>query len=336
MFYDFVKLPISKELKDIKNKKCIIISQQIIDYSSAYMFMNKNVRFIINCTDDIYETEALRLLKRKKINVLFLPEYIFQEIGSSGKIYINNSCIIYNHKIYSYSIPGIISPKSFIDGFVENTLAYMQQEIHDIKKVKVTGIYTKPGAYALIISRGYYTYKDVIYAKNVIKRYKPTVIAVDGGADSAINYGIFPDVVIGDMDSISKNAVKMCSNFIVHCYKDGRCPGKNKIPEDLNKNVGYIYCTGTSEDAALHYCITGGVSKIYTLGYHTTSLDFIEKGRKGMSSSILIRMYYGHMITDIKDSIKGDRVSYFPAAAAVILFIIYASILFTLAVGVFK
>ena len=50
---------------------------------------------------------------------------------------------------------------------------------------------------------------------------KPVIIAVDGGADACLENGYLPDIIIGDMDSVSDNALKKSKLLIVHAYPDG-------------------------------------------------------------------------------------------------------------------
>ena len=47
------------------------------------------------------------------------------------------------------------------------------------------------------------------------------LIGVDGGADALIEYGYIPDIIIGDMDSVSDHALKVCKDIVSPCYSDG-------------------------------------------------------------------------------------------------------------------
>lgn len=43
-----------------------------------------------------------------------------------------------------------------------------------------------------------------------------TVVAVDGGADRVIAQGLLPDVVVGDLDSLSSDARQTCGGRLIH------------------------------------------------------------------------------------------------------------------------
>jgi uncharacterized membrane-anchored protein len=49
---------------------------------------------------------------------------------------------------------------------------------------------------------------------------KPILVGVDGGADALLEFGYTPDVIVGDMDSVSDEALKKAKEIIVHAYTD--------------------------------------------------------------------------------------------------------------------
>ena len=51
-------------------------------------------------------------------------------------------------------------------------------------------------------------------------------IAVDGGADALLDAGYTPDVIVGDMDSVSDDALRSGAELLVHAYHgNGNAPG---------------------------------------------------------------------------------------------------------------
>ena len=55
------------------------------------------------------------------------------------------------------------------------------------------------------------------------------MIGVDGGADALLEFGYKPDLIVGDMDSVSDKALFKCRQIIVHAYPDGSSPGMERI-----------------------------------------------------------------------------------------------------------
>ena len=57
---------------------------------------------------------------------------------------------------------------------------------------------------------------------------------------------------------------------------------------------------GTSEDAAMLLAYEGGAKLIVAVGTHDTMVEFLDKGRAGMSSTFLTRLRIGPMLVDAK------------------------------------
>ena len=334
MFYNYLKLSLTKELKNYSTIDCIIICQNILDFSAAEMILAKRVKKIINCVDYIYTTKSNELICKKGVEMVYLEANKFQEFDSFGIVSINSENVYCNKKCFTLSTPDNRVIDALIKDFVCNTIDHMESEKELINNIEISGRSKDIKPVSIIISRGEYGKVDINYVKKIIKEENPSIICVDGGCDIAYKYKILPDMVIGDMDSISRNTIGLCDNFIIHSYLNGICPGLERIPE--NKRIGFIKCFGTSEDAAILYCIKKGSTKIYTLGFHINSLDYIEKGRKGMASSLLIRLYYGHFITDIKRLTRSsNKMLYIVSSAALILIILYFSFFTSLTIKAF-
>ena len=61
--------------------------------------------------------------------------------------------------------------------------------------------------HALVVVRGYGYREDLAALGSYIRDVKPVLVGVDGGADALLDAGYSPDVVIGDMDSVSDQAL---------------------------------------------------------------------------------------------------------------------------------
>jgi len=188
-----------------------------------------------------------------------------------------------------------------LEKFVQNTIEYAQQEqefiLGDIKmpdtKISFSGRHT------LIVVRGQ-TYKDDLSAlRSYIHEVKPVLIGVDGGADALREFGHKPDIIIGDMDSISDETLRCGAEIIVHAYSDGRAPGLARVT-DLGLKAVTFPAPGTSEDIAMLLAYHKGTDLIVALGTHSNMIDFLEKGRKGMASTFLVRLKVGSVLVDAK------------------------------------
>src|SRR3970040_1887601 len=88
------------------------------------------------------------------------------------------------------------------------------------------------------------------------------LLGVDGGADALIEAGYTPDLILGDMDSVSDEALALAHpvprrwfgrrrppEVVLHAYRGGRAPGRARL-ESLGVPYLVVESAGTSEDVA--------------------------------------------------------------------------------------
>src|SRR3546814_11178933 len=78
---------------------------------------------------------------------------------------------------------------------------------------------------------------------------RPLLIGVDGGADALLEIGHTPDLIIGDMDSVSEAALPCGAELAVHGYQDGRAPGSEQLDAMGPEQTVYA-AARPSEDSA--------------------------------------------------------------------------------------
>jgi uncharacterized membrane-anchored protein len=187
--------------------------------------------------------------------------------------------------------------------FAENTLTYIQREGHllvddpDIPDIDVDF----KGRQVLVVVRGVDYKKDLqlLRRSGYLKEQKPLLIGVDGGADAFLEMGMVPDVIIGDMDSVSERALRCGAALVVHGYADGRAPG-SALLDELGLDHVVFASTGTSEDIAMLLAYERGAELIVAVGTHSHMVDFLDKGRPGMASTFLVRLKVGPILVDAK------------------------------------
>ena len=191
--------------------------------------------------------------------------------------------------------------ESELDSFIENTLDYAKKEKGLVTgKVPIPKISTKlKNRHALIVVRGKDYKRDLAAIQAYIQEMDPILIGVDGGGDALIEFGYIPDIVIGDMDSVSDNCLKLSKEIIVHAYPNGKAPGLDRV-NDLGLDAVIFPSPGTSEDIALLLAYDNDVDLIVAVGTHNNMIDFLEKGRSGMASTFLVRLKVGSKLVDAK------------------------------------
>lgn len=190
---------------------------------------------------------------------------------------------------------------SILADFIQNTLEHARNEIG-----LVTGEYRLPnlaakisGRHALVVVRGENYQEDLSAIRSYIEEMKPVLIGVDGGADALVELGYRPDLIIGDMDSVSNEALCSGAELVVHAYPDGRAPGLERARR-LGLPAKIFSVPGTSEDIAMLLAYEKGAELIVAVGTHFCVEDFLEKGRRGMGSTFLVRMKIGSILVDAK------------------------------------
>jgi len=208
-----------------------------------------------------------------------------------------------------------------LEAFSGNAMEYLRQE-HELllDGVGVPEISTRiEGRHALIVVRGYDYKEDLAALRPYIREFRPVLIGVDGGADALLESRLRPDVVVGDMDSVSDAALTCGAELVVHAYRDGHAPGLERL-EELGLPSVLFATGGTSEDIAMLIADDKGAELLVAVGTHATLVEFLDKGRSGMASTFLTRLRVGGKLVDAKavSGLYRSRVSGFQLALLVL------------------
>jgi uncharacterized membrane-anchored protein len=191
-----------------------------------------------------------------------------------------------------------------LEAFVSNTVEYIGRESHlflpgqlDIPDVDVD----MAGRHALLVVRGADYREDLMLLRRTgyLGEKRPVLIGVDGGADALLELGLKPDVIIGDFDSVSEASLRSGAALVVHAFPDGRAPGAPRL-DALGLSYERFEAPGTSEDIAMLLADHHGAELLVAVGTHSSMVDFLDKGRSGMSSTVLVRMILGPKLVDAK------------------------------------
>ncbi|QRG69817.1 hypothetical protein JNE38_12220 [Brevibacillus choshinensis] len=185
--------------------------------------------------------------------------------------------------------------------FIDNTLQYAGREKDlFLKPLCRLPLRTRmDDRHVVVVVRGKHYREDLQTLHAYIREYRPVLIGVDGGADALMQAGYIPDLIVGDMDSVSDKALLCGAEIVVHAFADGRAPGQCRVQE-LGVPYHLLPAPGTSEDVAMLLAYEEQAELIVTIGTHTNMIDFLEKGRKGMASTLIVRTKIGTKLIDAK------------------------------------
>jgi uncharacterized membrane-anchored protein len=214
-----------------------------------------------------------------------------------------------------------------LEAFAANTMEYMKRErALLLDGVGVPDVRTAlDGRHVLIVVRGYDYKEDLQALRSYIRDYRPVLIGVDGGADALREAGYQPDMIIGDMDSVSDDSLTCGAEVVVHAYADGRAPGLARV-ESLGVEAITFPAAATSEDIAMLLADEKGATLIVAVGTHATLVEFLDKGRGGMASTFLTRLRLGGKLVDAKGVSRLYRSRISTAALVVLVLAAFVAI----------
>jgi uncharacterized membrane-anchored protein len=188
-----------------------------------------------------------------------------------------------------------------LEDFTLNTLSYVRRD-RDLllEGLEIPTLRTRlRDRHVLVVVRGHDYKQDLSTLRAYIQEFRPALIGVDGGADALLEVGLKPDVILGDMDSVTNEALTCGAEIIVHAYPDGRAPGKQRV-EALGLEPLVLPGAGTSEDMAMLLAYESDCDLIVAVGSHASMVEFLDKGRPGMASTFLTRLKVGPKLVDAK------------------------------------
>lgn len=303
--------------KRLKPGEIAVIDHEDLDGTSARELVYAGARAVLNAAPSItgrYPNPGPRILLEAGVplmdalgpDLMEIPEGTSVEIeGDTVRILPEGKVLRGRERQLDEVLAAMEAAKEHLDEelarFLDNTLQYAAQEkelvLHPLKapRLKVN----LRGRQALVVVRGQDHRQDLQALKSYIRDLRPVLIGVDGGADALLEFGLRPDIIIGDMDSVSEAALRSGAQLIVHAYPDGTAPGLVRL-ERLGLQADILPAPGTSEDVALLLAHQEGAELIVAVGTHLGMVEFLEKGRKGMASTMLTRMKVGSVLVDAK------------------------------------
>lgn len=206
------------------------------------------------------------------------------------------------------------------DAFARNTLEYLQRErdlLFGGEGMPELGVNISQ-RHVLVVVRGPNYREDLAALRAYVRDVKPILLGVDGGADALLDEGYTPQVIVGDMDSVSERALRAGAELVLHAYPGGDAPGRGRL-EALGVPYKVVEAAGTSEDLAYLLAHEKGADLIVAVGSHGNLREFLDKGRRGMASTFLVRLRVGEILVDAKGVSRMYRGSIRPRDMAMLV-----------------
>jgi uncharacterized membrane-anchored protein len=188
-----------------------------------------------------------------------------------------------------------------LEAFARNTVEHMREEGEllggrlELPRF-ATDFRDRP---VLVVVRGVQHRQDLRALRPYIRDVRPVLVGVDGGAHAIADEGFRPDMIVGDMDSAGEPVLRSGAELVVHAYEDGRAPGRTTL-DRLGLPYKLVPAPGTSQDVAMLIAAEKGAQLIVSVGSQFNLVEFLDKNRRGMSSTFLTRLRIGEILVDAK------------------------------------
>ena len=294
-----------------------IIDHMDLDRVAADALISRKVAGVVNASVSMsgrYPNLGPQLLLEAGIPLVDdVGQDVFARVREGVTVRLDGDTLYLDEQVVAKGIPqtsesvsaamdsaraGVISQ---LKAFAANTMEFLERESELlVDGVPVPELRTvMEGRHVLVVVRGYHYREDLAVLRSYIREYRPVMIAVDGGADAMLDAGYVPDVIVGDMDSVSDDALRCGAELVVHAYADGRAPGLARV-NALGLAADLCPTAGTSEDMALLLADGRGASLIVQVGTHYSLEEFLDKGRSGMASTFLTQLRLSTKIVNAK------------------------------------
>lgn len=312
---------LDKRTKDLTKRlgpsDIAIIDHEDIDRVSAEGLLATGVEVVVNASPSIsgaYPNIGPLLLTRGGVRVLdAVGKEVFDRVKegqtvelSDDRLLLDGQVVAEGRRLTVESVEREMEEAKAgigdrLDEFARNTIEFLEKERGLLTEgVGLPSVRTPiAGRHVMVVVRGYDYKEDIATLKPYIREMKPVLIGVDGGADAIIEAGFRPDIVVGDMDSVTDEALRSGAELLVHAYPDGRAPGMARL-ESLGLTGTAWPLAATSEDLALLLAYESGADLIVAVGTHANLIEYLDKGRKGMASTFLVRLKVGPKLVDAK------------------------------------
>src|SRR2546423_8926854 len=314
-----------------------IIDHTDLDRVSAEELLESGVRVVVNVSPSQsgrFPNPGPLLLVRGGVRLIDAPGApLFDELSEGelvtirgASVFRNGDCVAAGRSLGTEELTRSIAEQrgrvtEALEAFADNTLRYLREE----GRLLAEGIDFPPletrfrDRHALVVARGPGYKRDLRIVRPYIRDFKPVLVGVDGGADALLEGGYKPDVIVGDMDSVSDRALRSRAEKVVHAYPEGGAPGRERL-EALELAHEVVRAPGISEDVALLLAYEKGAELIVAVGTHFNLIEFLERNRAGMSSTFVTRLKVGEILIDAKgvSRLVSRRVGVWPLVTFVV------------------
>src|SRR4051812_21616598 len=336
-------------VKTLQPGAIAILDHRDLDRVSAEDLIAAGVKAVCNCSPSstgAYPNMGPLLLVQAGVHLVDLPDdQLFEALHDDERITLRGGDVMRGSTVLAHGTvqePDVVRAATderrreigdALEAFAQNTIEHMLEERELLSgRIELprfdTDFRDRP---ALIVVRGVDHQKDLRALRPYIRDVKPAILAVDGGANALLAEGFKPDMIVGDMDSATEAALRCGAELVVHAYPNGKAPGRKHL-ENLGLPYKLVPAPGTSQDVAMLIAAEKGAQLIVSVGSQWNLVEFLDKNRRGMSSTFLTRLRIGEILVDAKGVSRLYRPRPTTAPLALVLLVGVAALAAVIAV----
>jgi uncharacterized membrane-anchored protein len=336
-------------VKRLRRGDIAIIDHKDLDRVSAEDLIAVGAAAVLNCrpsSTGAYPNMGPLLLVQAGVHLADMPgDALFKALDDGDEITVRGGEVIRRGEVIATGTvqePDEVRARNeerrreigdALEAFARNTVEHMVEERELLAgKLELPAFRTdfrdRP---ALVVVRGVDHRKDLRALRPYIRDVRPALVGVDGGANALLEEGFTPDMIVGDMDSAQESTLRCGAELVVHAYPDGRAPGREHL-EELGLSYKLVPAPGTSQDVAMLIAAEKGARLIVSVGSQWNLVEFLDKNRRGMSSTFLTRLRIGEILVDAKGVSRLYRPRPTTAPLALVLAVGLAALVVVIAV----
>ncbi|QGU01926.1 hypothetical protein CKALI_05275 [Corynebacterium kalinowskii] len=192
-----------------------------------------------------------------------------------------------------------------MEAFFGNTIQFLHSEsplLIDGLGIPDTGV-NFADRKVLVLSPGQGHRDQLKRLRNFIREYEPVLIGVDGAADTLVESGYTPDLIVGDPSNIGNDALRSGAKVVLPAGPDGHAPGLERIQDLGIGAMTFPAASDSATDLALLLADYHQASTIVAAGSKLDLSEIFAGASYATPSALLTRTKLGSKLID------GDTVA---------------------------
>lgn len=192
-----------------------------------------------------------------------------------------------------------------MEAFFGNTIQFLHSEsplLIDGLGIPDPGVKFE-GRKALVLSPGQGHREQLKRLRNFIREYEPVLIGVEGAADTLVESGYTPDLIVGDPSNIGNDALRSGAKVVLPAGPDGHAPGLERIQDLGIGAMTFPAASDSATDLALLLADYHQASSIVAAGSKLDLDEIFAGATYATPSALLTRTKLGGKLID------GDTVA---------------------------